>query len=150
MNESWKKKTQGVKLYSAVKNEIGKLVDTMLDPVNSRGKETPDMPFDMFVDGDFLVVEIELPGLTKDEITIDAVGETLEIYGRKDTVKSRYRECVTLERENGVFRKTIRTGMPVDMSKSSAILEDGLLRITLPVVKEKRRKRKITIEQERE
>lgn len=149
MNENWKKKTQGLKLYSAVKKEIGKIVDTMLDPVNSRGNDNLDMPFDMFVDEDFLVVEIELPGLTKDEISIETRGETLEIYGRKNTVKSGYRECVTLERENGIFRKTIHTGMSVDMSKGRAVLENGLLQISLPIVKEKRRKRKITIEQEK-
>lgn len=138
-----------LKQYRELINEIERAFAEVINPERTAGDEI-DFPYDVFIDtpANELVVEIEVPGLTIDAISLNAAEQLLQVSGTKDTLRSnRYQSCVCLERENGPFNKIIHLGRAVNLSASSAHLEDGVLIVRFPLVEEKRGIRKIEIRQ---
>lgn len=138
-----------LKQYRELVNEIERAFQELIDPEKSP-KEEIDFPYDVFIDtsANELVVEIEVPGLTIDAISLVAADELMQVSGTKETLRShRYENCVCLERDNGVFNKIIHLGKAVNLSAASAKLEDGVLIVRFPIVDEKRGIKKIEIEQ---
>ena len=77
--------------------------------------------------------EIDLPGLTKDEIGIEAEGKTVTIRGERkqdqETARGTFRRT---ERRYGPFERSFEIGEGFDAEKIDAHLEHGVLRVTLP------------------
>lgn len=135
-----------LKLYTSMKFEIEKLIDQMLAPVNIEREEEVDFPFDMFIEKDMLVIEIEMPGLEKENVNLEGIDKFIEISGDKNTIKKKYRNCICIERANGVYKKVIFIDQPVNLQKATAQMDAGVLTITCPVVDEKRCKKIIDID----
>lgn len=79
------------------------------------------------------IVEVELPGLAKQDINMNYENHTLSIEGQKDKSlieeeKSLYRS----ERVFGKFKRSIQFGQDVDVEKVEAEMKHGLLRVVLP------------------
>lgn len=138
-----------LKQYRELINEIEKAFAEVINPEKTAGDEI-DFPFDVFIDtsSNELVVEIEIPGLNIEDVSLNAADQLLQVSGKKDTLRSnRYESCVCLERENGAFNKIIHLGRAVNLSAVSAHLEDGVLTVRFPLVEEKRGIKKIEIRQ---
>lgn len=136
---------KSIKLYSRVKGELERLVDTMLAPMNREPDDEIKFPFDMYIEDDELVIEVEMPGLEKECITIEGIDRFLEISGEKDTVKKKYKNCVGLERTNGKFKKIFFIEKSINMQDAEASIKEGVLIIRFPLVEEKRGKKIINI-----
>ena len=80
-----------------------------------------------------LEIEVELPGLKREDVKIAIDGDMLTISGEKkaskDVKESNYR---VVERTFGEFSRSIYLPRSVDASKISASMADGLLKITAP------------------
>lgn len=129
-----------LKQYRELIESIESALQELLDPEKAP-KEEIDFPYDVFIDkgGSQLVVEVEMPGLTMENVNIYGLDQFIEISGKKDTLRSnRYENCVCLERENGTFRKVIYLGRTVDINNTSASIEKGVLTLRLPIITEKR------------
>ncbi|NPV87103.1 MAG: Hsp20/alpha crystallin family protein [Anaerolineae bacterium] len=91
------------------------------------------------------VVTAELPGVKMDDLDISVVNDTLTISGKRETAEpagnGKYHRQ---ERECGSFSRTISLPYPVDADKVEAVMEEGVLRITLPRA-EADKPRKITV-----
>ena len=138
-----------LKQYRELVNEIERAFQELIDPEKSP-KEEIDFPYDVFIDtsANELVIEIEIPGLTVDAVSISAADQLLQVSGMKETLRSnRYENCVCLERENGTFNKIIHLGKAVNLSDASAKIDDGVLTVRFPIVDEKRGIKKIEIAQ---
>lgn len=136
---------RSLKRYHTLKAELEHLVDSLCAPLASEPEEDIHFPFDLFIENDELVVEVEMPGLEKEHLHIEGIDKFVEISGEKDTIKRKYKSCVGLERANGKFKKLIYLEQAVNLQTATATLEDGVLTIRLPLVEEKRGKKQITI-----
>ena len=89
-------------------------------------------PINLFQQGDDLVAIVELPGVIKEDLNIQAKENTIRIAGRKAVD---YPENVSLhrrERLSGAFDRTLVLPMQVDSDRIKAEYNDGLLALFIP------------------
>ena len=79
------------------------------------------------------VLEVELPGLGKDDVVIQAQGDELLVRGeRRPDVGSRPDSFHRVERRYGPFSRAFHFSEEVDPDRIKADFEDGLLRLQVP------------------
>jgi HSP20 family protein len=89
-------------------------------------------PVNVFQQGDDLVAIVELPGINKEDLNIQAKENTIRIAGQK-TIN--YPENVSLhrrERLSGVFDRSLVVPMQIDPDRIKAEYNDGLLALFIP------------------
>ena len=89
-------------------------------------------PINVFQQGDDLVAIVEMPGVNKESLSIQAKENTIRIAGRK-TID--YPENVSLhrrERSSGVFDRTLVVPIQIDPDRIQAEYNDGLLALFVP------------------
>ena len=90
-------------------------------------------PVDILERGDEVVVKVDLPGVTQNEIDIRVEEGTLTIQGERKFVKESSEEnYVQVERPYGTFRRTFSIPRTIDQESIKASYKDGVLRIILP------------------
>jgi HSP20 family protein len=79
------------------------------------------------------LVEVELPGLGREDVVIQAQGDELLVRGeRRPDVSGRPESFHRLERRYGPFARGFRFSEEVDPDRIEAEFDDGLLRLTVP------------------
>lgn len=89
-------------------------------------------PINVFQQGDSLVAVLEIPGVNKDDLEIQAKGNTVRISGKKAIA---YPEGVSLhrrERLTGSFDRTLTVPMQIDAEGIKAEYRDGVLALFIP------------------
>lgn len=100
---------------------------------------------DLLSDGDCYVIEVDLPGVEAEELKVYALGSSLVVEGTKEerrpppSVRPAYERA---ERDYGPFRRTFQLPGPADLSRTSARLKAGVLRITVPRIVDRRGKQR--------
>jgi HSP20 family protein len=100
-------------------------------------------------EGDNIVVEADMPGIDKKDISVTVNENTLTIKGetKKEKKEEKKGKYYYNERYYGSFYRTIELPKTVDDKKAKASYKDGVLRIELPIPKEaKEKETKITVE----
>lgn len=88
---------------------------------------------DMKEDSESIVVNIEVPGVKKDDIKVTLRGNQLIVTGERKFEKEKKDETYhRIERSYGKFQRVITIPVEVDQSKIKATYENGILSITLP------------------
>jgi HSP20 family protein len=137
---------------SAMMKEMERMIDDLkvgfneIVPLSSSADRIPMV--DVLDEGDRYVIEAELPGAKKEEISIDLSEDSLVIEAKKVSETEEKKEgYVRKERERMSFYRQIPLPDDADGAKASAKLENGLLIISMPK-KEKaiESKRKLEIE----
>jgi HSP20 family protein len=94
-------------------------------------------PAEMYEKDDRIVVRLEMPGVSKDEIDISMVGDTLTIKGERkvsrEVKEEEYHRC---EMAYGSFSRSLVMPVAVDVERIEAGYEDGILEIDIPKAKE--------------
>ncbi|MDD2310158.1 MAG: Hsp20/alpha crystallin family protein [Desulfuromonadaceae bacterium] len=103
---------------------------------------------DMFEEGDDLVIKAEIPGMKKDQISIDFAGDVVTISGeKKSEEKTERKDYYRLERSFGSFTRKLRLPVEVQIDKTHAFFKEGVLEIRMPKSEtEKKNVQKITVE----
>lgn len=106
---------------------------------------TPEV--DVFRRGDELVVRADLPGIARENVSVDLEDDVLTIRGERRHESEEEREGVYWsERSFGSFERMIPLPEGVNESEAEASFKDGVLEITMPAPKEESpRKRRIEI-----
>lgn len=106
-------------------------------PAQKRQIETEvHVPLDVKVEEDAYVVDLVLPGLTPDDVDIQIVEKTIEISGEFVSDSAEDTRYLRQERPEGKFRRVIRLPKVLDMAKSEANLQNGILSLRVPVAEE--------------
>ena len=103
--------------------------DWLQDLTTSRG---PFPPMNVFQQGDDILVIIELPGMDKNNLQIQAKENTIRISGKKAVD---YPEGVSVhrrERISGEFDRTLSIPVQLDPDRIKAEYHDGILALFLP------------------
>jgi HSP20 family protein len=77
-----------------------------------------------------VVIETELPGVGKSDISLEVKDNELTLIGKRATVK-REGQYVMRERSAADFRRVFALSNAIDTAKVDAEMKDGLLTITL-------------------
>ena len=89
-------------------------------------------PINVFQQGDNLVAILELPGVNKNELEIQAKDNTIRISGKKVIA---YEGGVSLhrrERHSGMFDRTLTVPIQIDADRIKAEYRDGVLALFIP------------------
>ena len=96
---------------------------------------------DVYETPDSVVVEVEVPGMKKDNIKITVEDNILRIQGEKKLEREdKDKNYYVVERSYGTFERAFRLPEYVDMEKIKAKFENGILTITLPKKEEEKKK----------
>jgi HSP20 family protein len=91
---------------------------------------------------DEVIVQAELPGLNKDDFTVEVSGNRLVLRGEKRHETEEQRQgYYYAEHSYGTFARVIALPCEVDAGKAVATYRNGLLRITLPKTAQAKAKR---------
>ena len=122
--------------------ELRREMDRLLDDSGMCGITSPFRrvgvypALNVWDEGEALCVEVEVPGLKRDELEIFATENELTIKGRRLPNEDEKRTYHRQERSTGEFTRVITLPVEVDSGKVEARLENGVLSLRLPKVKE--------------
>ena len=112
-------------------------------------REDARMPnVDLREETDRFLVQAELPGMAKEDVTIETDGDVLRIIASKEQeVEVEKEGYIRRERGNMRFHRQMRLPESVDRDRIKAKMENGVLEISLPKrTAEVERKNKIEVE----
>ena len=98
-------------------------------------------PVDVVETPDNVLVVIEVPGLTAEELKVEVRGMLVTLSGSKSTRlpdEAQRVKFLRVERGHGRFRREIQLFWPVNSHQGTASLADGVLTLTFPKIQEKR------------
>jgi HSP20 family protein len=79
-----------------------------------------------------VIVEIEVPGISRKNLRIWHYGNHIEIRGvKKEALKEGHKKYLRLERAFGSFRRVVFLPRAVSTEKTAAYLENGILTVVL-------------------
>ena len=78
-------------------------------------------------------IEVELPGVTKSGLSIDLEEDILSIRGERSGAMAEVWKPLHRELSGLNYQLRLRVTTPVDAEKIVAKLEEGILKVTLPV-----------------
>jgi HSP20 family protein len=88
---------------------------------------------DVYETDDALVIKAELPGVSKDDVSIDVHQNTLTLRGeRKHEAEVKDEHYHRVERSYGSFQRSFTLPATVDAEKAEASFKDGVLELRLP------------------
>ena len=93
------------------------------------------IPLDVIADDDAYVIEMIVPGLEPDEVDIEIVEKTIIIRGEFNAAEEDV-NYLRKERPTGKFRRVVRLPKLLDMEKSEANLQKGILSLRVSVAEE--------------
>ncbi len=119
--------------FSPLRREFNRL----LDDIGSGWDAFTEMrlaPNMDVIDGkDSVEIELELPGLSRDDIKIAVDGDIMTISGEKKAKAERHEHNFRMvERSYGEFARSVYLPASVDAGKISAEMKDGVLKINAP------------------
>ena len=116
--------------------DLSKLVETGINIFTNELKSRSTFPsYDIFYDSDTLLVVLEIPGISKENIKLDFFNNMLTVKGKKEKIidKSVFQGEIFY----GNFERQIQLPISVTSDKNVSINSDkGLLLISVDVTKE--------------
>jgi len=118
---------------ASIRDEMDRLFDFTW-PTRDSGLFSGWSPaLDVHDEKDNLVVQVELPGMKKDEIDISLHDGVLTVSGeRKSEREQKEGETFRSERFFGKFQRSVTLPAQVDGDKVQATYKDGILIVSLP------------------
>ena len=105
-----------------IRREVNRMFDTAFAPA-----------LDVVEEKDSFLVKIDLPGLSKDDVSVSIQDNFLIVKGeRKHDAEKKDTNFYHRERVHGTFARTIELPTSVDAGKVLATFRDGVLAVTLP------------------
>lgn len=93
-----------------------------------------------------LVIQADLPGMSKDDINVDIEDNQIIIRGERRSEREANREgFYHTERSYGSFYRSIPLPQNIDSEKANATFRNGVLEITMPLPQERQRSRRLEI-----
>jgi HSP20 family protein len=89
-------------------------------------------PINVFQQGDDLVAILELPGIDKGDLQLEAKNNTIRISGKKEIVYDEGTSVHRRERHSGTFDRTLTVPIQIDADRVKAEYCDGVLALFIP------------------
>ena len=124
----------------SLSHEVERLFDEMIHRPWGFSREIRgwNPSVDLYETPDAIVVEADLPGVRKEDVTVHVENGDLVLQGWRSLEKShsdgRYH---TMERSSGHFMRQMKLPESVEKDAIQAEFTDGVLRVILPKIKQK-------------
>ena len=113
------------------------------------GAQMPSVPafkVDISEDDAAFYIEAELPGITKENVTLNIEDDVLTITAeRKLETEEAKKNYHRVERSSGNFSRSFNLGETIDQENVNADFTNGILHVTLPKALPVRKKKEISI-----
>lgn len=140
--------------WSGLESDIDRLFETALSDFGGTPSPTR-FPVDVYEDKDNTYVRAELPGVSRDDISVEMVEGYLTITAARKTpasrsTKSGQARSASSGQDDGdgaesfSFSRSVNIADEIDAEKVSATYENGIVTVTLPK-REEAKPRKITV-----
>ncbi len=114
----------------------------MFEPMPSMW--TPEM--EMITREHELLVKVDVPGMKREEVTVEVTDDHLVLRGERKHEKKEEKEGVlTTERTYGSFYRMVPLPDGVKSEGAKATMHDGVLEVTVPMVKVEAKRRTLEI-----
>jgi len=123
--------------FSGLESEMGRLFDAALGDFTSPRGVSGRFPVDLYEDKNNSYVRAELPGVNREDISVETVDDTLTITATRKAKEAESAEAAALSR-------SINIPESVQSDKVTAAYENGVLTVTLPK-KEEAKPRKVSV-----
>jgi HSP20 family protein len=101
---------------------------------------------DIYEEDDSIVAKVELPGMKKEDISVELNNGILKISGeKKREEKVEKKNYHRIERSSGSFERRISLPVETQADKAKASFKDGVLQIKIPKSDEAKKKERIII-----
>lgn len=134
---------------SAFENQMNRMYNETLGNLDWAFRDSATAawvpPVDVLEQPDAIRINLEIPGVNPDQVSVSVEGNTLTISGTKEQVAEEKTERVhRYERTYGAFERTFTLPASVDASAIQATADRGVLTVRLPKV-EKAKPRTIAV-----
>jgi len=89
-------------------------------------------PINVFRKGEDIVLVVEVPGVRKSDLRIEAKGNTIRLAGTKTVEQAGNASVHRVERRSGQFDRAITLPIEIDADGVKAECRDGILAVHLP------------------
>ena len=89
-------------------------------------------PINIFQRGEDFVAIIELPGIDKNDLEIEAKENTIRVRGKKTIAYGEQASVHRRERISGVFDRTLSVPIQIEPDRIKAEYRDGILALFIP------------------
>ena len=125
-----------------LRNRVGRLLAALQEVADDGSLAVPGAwspPVDLCETEDAVCVAVELPGVAADSIEVSLTSSYLRISGKKKRRVLRGSiSHLCSERSYGNFNRTVPLRWPVRVRGATAELKNGLLRVRLPKIADRR------------
>lgn len=126
MKAMMKNSEKDVKIEQPRKEEV-KVKEEKTTPTRYYKPDT-----DIFETDDSLMVTMDMPGVRREDITINLENNSLEIEGKIDCRSYADYEPIYAEYNIGNYFRNFKLSHTIDKNKIEAKMKDGVLHLTLP------------------
>ena len=98
-------------------------------------------PVDVVEDEGGITLKADLPGVSRDALSVRVDGETLTIEGAVSLGETRLLEAVYAEVRVAQFKRTFAHSRDLDTSKIDAAIKDGVLKVRVPKLEQAKPRR---------
>jgi len=122
-----------------VQDEMDRMFDDFLGwvPVKRSAQQRWAPPVDISEDNGSILVDVEIPGMKKEDIKVSLENNVLSLKGEKKQEREVKEENLhRWERRYGSFVRSFELPMPVQADKIKASYKNGILHVELPKAEE--------------
>jgi len=98
-------------------------------------------PVDIFEDDEGITVHADMPGVSKDRLTVRIEGNNLILEGKADVELTEEMQALYADIRSNAFRRAFVLSRELDTEKIDAHLKDGVLTVRIPKRQELRPRR---------
>jgi HSP20 family protein len=145
---------QAVNPFDAVRVVVDRVLDTVLEPIVRMTPPEVRVAVKRFVpavdvieEDDDVRIEVEIPGMSAEDIALTLSEQSLVIRGEKKPEKSGSRGFHRSERSYGSFRRVVQIPVEVDRERVDATFKNGVLIVVIPKSHEAARKVQIRVDE---
>lgn len=124
-----------------VSSEVERLFDEMIHRPWGTCREIRgwNPSVDLYENGNFFLLEADLPGVKLEDVTVEVENGDLILRGCRALEQiNTHGHFHTMERSSGHFIRRLKLPESVDQTQIKAAFSDGVLRVTIPKLKKPR------------
>ena len=125
----------GAEPFLALHREVNRLFDDAFRGPgagsNAAGAAMTTPRMNVGETGQELRIEVELPGVSEDDVRVELAGDVLTIRGEKRIEREDVQHHIA-ERSFGTFARSLRLPFPAEPDRVQASFHNGVLTVTLP------------------
>jgi len=98
-------------------------------------------PVDVLEDESGITLKADLPGVSRENLSIRVEGETLTLEGRVQLGEAQTLDAIYAEVRVGRYKRSFVLSRDLDTSRIDAVMKDGVLRLRVPKLEQAKPRR---------